>query len=93
MFKRWIGGCMTEVILDIKKWGNSLGVRLPSVIAREAHLHIDQKVKLSIVDEQIILSPVFEEVLSLDDRLAKFDSKRHGGEEMVTVESLGAEKW
>ena len=49
--------------------------------------------KLSIVDEQIILSPVFEEILSLDDRLAKFDSKRHGGEEMVTAKPLGAEKW
>lgn len=44
---------MTEVTLDIKRWGNSLGVRLPSAITREAHLHIDQKVKLSIVDHQI----------------------------------------
>lgn len=84
---------MTEVTLDIKQWGNSLGVRLPSAIAREAHLHIDQKVKLSIVDHQIILSPVLEEPLSLEDRLAKFDPKRHGGESMVTAEPLGSEKW
>ena len=84
---------MTEVTLDIEKWGNSLGVRLPSAIAREAHLHVDQKVRLSIVDEQIILSPVLEEILSLDDRLATFDSKRHGGESMVAAEPLGAEKW
>lgn len=84
---------MTEVTLDIKKWGNSLGVRLPSAIAREAHLHLDQKVKLSIVDEKIILSPVLEEVLSLDERLAKFDSKRHAGEAMVATELLGAESW
>lgn len=32
---------MTEVTLDIKKWGNSLGVRLPAAIAREANLHSD----------------------------------------------------
>jgi antitoxin MazE len=83
---------MTEVTLDIKRWGNSLGVRLPSAIAREAHLHIDQKVKLSIVDHQIILSPVLENPLSLEDRLAKFDPKRHGGESMVTTEPLGSEK-
>mgnify|MGYP002700666085 CR=1 FL=1 len=84
---------MTEVTLDIKQWGNSLGVRLPSAIAREAHLHIDQKVKLSIVDNQIILSPVLEKTVSLEDRLAMFDSKRHGGESMVAAESLGVEKW
>ena len=84
---------MTEVTLGIKKWGNSLGVRLPSAIAREAHLHVDQKVKLSIVDEKIILSPVLDEVLTLDDRLAKFDPKRHGGEDMVADKPLGAEKW
>ena len=28
---------MAEVVLDIKQWGNNLGVRLPAVIAREAH--------------------------------------------------------
>jgi len=75
-----VGACMTEVTLGIKKWGNGLGVRLPSAIAREARLHVDQKVKLSIVDEKIILSPVLDEVLALDDRLARFDPKRHGGE-------------
>jgi len=84
---------MTEVTLDIKRWGNSLGVRLPSAIAREVHLHVDQKVKLSIVDGQVVLSPVLEDVLSLDDRLATFDPKRHGGESMVAAEPLDAEKW
>ena len=27
---------MTEVVLDLKTWGNSLGVRLPAAIARAA---------------------------------------------------------
>ena len=27
---------MTEVVLDLKTWGNSLGVRLSSAIARAA---------------------------------------------------------
>ncbi len=84
---------MTEIILGIKQWGNSLGVRLPAAIAREAHLHLDQKVKLSIVDQQIILSPVLEETLSLEERLANFDPKCHSGEEMVTTQRLGSERW
>ena len=28
---------MSEAVLDIKKWGNNLGVRLPAAVARAAH--------------------------------------------------------
>ena len=34
---------MAEVVLDIKQWGNNLGVRLPATIAREARLCDDQR--------------------------------------------------
>ncbi len=83
---------MTEVILDIKTWGNNLGVRLPAVIARAAHLHVNQRVKLSVVDNQVVITPV-EEPLTLEERLAKFDPIRHGGEVMATSQRLGAEQW
>ena len=49
---------MTEVILHIKQWGNNLGVRLPAVIVREAHVHADQQVKLTVASGQIIITPV-----------------------------------
>ncbi len=88
-----IGSNMTEVTLDIKKWGNSLGVRLPAVIAREAHLHTDQRVRISIIDKQIIITPVVSEQLTLEQRLASFDPMIHGGEVMSVSEHLGAEKW
>ena len=39
---------MSEVILDIKQWGNNLCVSLPAAIAREAHVHADQQVKLTM---------------------------------------------
>ncbi len=84
---------MTEVTLDIKKWGNSLGVRLPAVIAREAHLHSDQRVRLSIIDKQIILTPIVNEKLTLEERLANFDPIVHGGEVMSVSEPIGVEKW
>ena len=38
---------MTDVVLDIKQWGNNLGVRLPAAIARAAHLHAHQPKKIS----------------------------------------------
>jgi len=84
---------MTEVVLDIKQWGNNLGVRLPAAIAREAHIHVHQRVRLSVANGQIIITPVLDEPLTLEQRLANFDPARHGGEVMATVQKLGAEQW
>ena len=84
---------MTEVVLDIKQWGNNLGVRLPVAIAREAHLKAHQSVRLTVVDGQIIITPVVNKPLTLEKRLAGFDPKRHSGEAMATQQRLGAEQW
>ncbi|MDP1614241.1 MAG: AbrB/MazE/SpoVT family DNA-binding domain-containing protein, partial [Methylococcales bacterium] len=64
---------MAEVILDIKQWGNNLGVRLPAAIAREAQVHADQQVKLTVSGGQIIITPVQDKPLTLEQRLAQFD--------------------
>lgn len=71
---------MTEAVLDIKQWGNSLGVRLPAAVAREAHLHADQRVRVSVEGEQVIITPITAAPLTLAQRLAHFDPARHGGE-------------
>lgn len=84
---------MTEVVLDIKQWGNNLGVRLPLAIARAAHLKAHQSVRLTVVDGQIIITPVFNKPLTLEQRLADFDPERHGGEAMAAPQRLGAEQW
>ena len=84
---------MKEIILDIKQWGNNLGVRLPAAIVREAQVHVDQRVRLSVVDNQILITPISEEPLTLEQRLAHFDTARHGGEVMPSEQPLGAEKW
>lgn len=84
---------MTKVTLNIKKWGNNLGVRLPAAIAREADLHTDQQVQITVVDKKIIITPLIEQDLSLQQRLDNFDPAQHGGEAMSSEQSLGAEKW
>lgn len=81
-----------EAVLDLKQWGNNLGVRLPMVVARAAHLHVNQRVRVSVEDGRVIITPVDDAVPTLEQRLAKFDPARHGGEAMAT-EALGAEKW
>jgi antitoxin MazE len=84
---------MTEVVLDLKTWGNSLGVRLPAAIARAANLHLDQRVRLSVVDGQVIITPIFNEPLTLEELLEKFDPEVYTGEAMQTAQRLGAEQW
>ena len=83
---------MTEIVLDIKQWGNNLGVHLPLVIAREVNLKAHQSVRLTVVDGQIII-PIINKRLTLEQRLADFDPKRHGGEVMAAPQRLGTEQW
>ncbi len=84
---------MTEAVLDIKQWGNNLGVRLPAAVAREAHLHVDQRVRVSVEGGQVVIRPVTNVHLTLEQRLARFDPARHGGEVVTASQALGAERW
>jgi antitoxin MazE len=83
---------MTEAVLSIKHWGNNLGVRLPQAVAREAHLHADQQVRISVEGGRVIIEPLPAAALSLEDRLKRFDPVRHGAEVMAAP-ALGAERW
>ena len=84
---------MAEAVLDIKQWGNNLGVRLPAAVAREAHLHVDQRVRVSVEGDHVVIRPVDSSRLTLAQRLSAYDPRRHGGEQMVTTKALGAERW
>lgn len=83
---------MVEVFLDIKQWGNSLGIRIPASLAREAHLRLDQRVRISVEDGNLVITPVANTPLTLEQRLARFDPARHGGEVMASP-AIGAERW
>lgn len=83
---------MAEALLDIKHWGNSLGVRLPAAVARAARLHVDQRVRIEVEGGRVVITPLRDEPLSLEQRLARFDPARHGGEAMAT-DAVEAERW
>ena len=83
---------MTEAILDIKQWGNNLGVRLPAAVARAANLRVDQRVRITVKGRHVIITPVAEAPLTLAQRLELFDPARHGGETM-SAPLAGAERW
>jgi antitoxin MazE len=84
---------MAEAVLDIKQWGNNLGVRLPAAVAREAHLHVHQRVRVSVEGDQVVIKPFDALRLTLEQRVAAYDVKRHSGEQMTATQTLGAERW
>lgn len=83
---------MAEAVLDLKQWGNNLGVRLPAAVARQAKLSVDQRVRITVQGSQVIITPVPTDPLTLEQRLALFDPARHGGEAMTDA-SVGVERW
>ncbi|WP_018882265.1 MULTISPECIES: AbrB/MazE/SpoVT family DNA-binding domain-containing protein [unclassified Thioalkalivibrio] len=83
---------MAETRLNIKRWGNNLGVRLPAAIARAAHLEADQSVIVSVEGNQIVIRPETTPSMSLEERLKGFDPDKHSGEAMCT-DVIGNERW
>ena len=83
---------MTEATLDIKTWGNSLGVRLPASVARAARLKPDQRVRITVEEGRVIITPQGDRPPTLAERLALFDPAVHGGDAMP-VAPVGREAW
>ena len=83
---------MAVAYLNIKKWGNSLGVRLPATIAREARLKENQKVRIETDGDRTTIRAADNSLLSLEQRLEIFDKEKLGGE-IMSAQSVGAEVW
>jgi len=83
---------MSNIDLHLRKWGNSLAVRLPAAVAREAGLKLDQLVRLEVERDCVVIRPLVAEEPTLEERLQRFDPVRHGGEAMADS-PVGAERW
>ena len=92
LYKHHHGAHPAAAVLDIKQWGNNLGVRLPAAVAREAQLRVDQRVRVSVERGVFVITPLAEAAPTLEQRLALFDPARHGGEAMASAR-IGADRW
>jgi antitoxin MazE len=80
------------MVTKIKRWGNSLAIRIPKALAATAGLHDDAPIELSIVDGNIVITPVNQPVYILKDLLAEITKENVHGE--VTIGSaVGNEAW
>ncbi len=76
--------------LKIQKWGNSLAVRIPASVARQAGFQEGQPIRISLQDSAVLVSSAGERKLSLKQKLALFDPGRHGGE-VLAARPVGRE--
>lgn len=71
---------MTSAVLKIERRSGGLGVRLPAVIVQAADRKAGQQVRVSVEDEHVVIRPLCDHMPTLEQRLARFDPERQGGE-------------
>lgn len=77
--------------LKVLHWGNSLAVRIPSAVARQARLLNGQDVTVEAVDGMVVVKPKKRlPQVTLAQKLKKFDPAVHGGE-LLADGPVGAE--
>ncbi len=76
----------------VRKWGNSLALRIPKSFAIEVGLDFDTPVDLSLVDGKLIVTPAIEPALTLEHLLAQVtEDNLH--REIDTGPAMGNEAW
>ena len=76
----------------VQKWGNSLALRIPKAFADQIGIEPDSAVDISLVDGELIISPVITPKIILDELLADVTQENLHGE-VDTGPSVGHESW
>jgi antitoxin MazE len=76
----------------IRKWGNSLGLRIPRSYAAEARVGEGATVDLSVANGQLLVRPLRVRRYSLNALLRKV-SRRNLHGEIKTGRAVGRETW
>lgn len=76
----------------IRKWGNSLAVRIPTTFAKELAVSAGTLVEMTVEDGKIILSPIKEPEYTLEE-LMKAVTKANMHPETDWGAPMGREAW
>jgi antitoxin MazE len=76
----------------IRRWGNSLAIRIPKAVAADAGLAFHTVVDVALVDGKVVVTPMSGERFTLDQLLSGVtDDNLHG--ESTTGTAAGQEIW
>jgi antitoxin MazE len=76
----------------VKKWGNSLAVRIPKPLAEDAEVKEGTVLNLAVADGKVVATPVAKRKLSLKEMLAKVNRKNLHSE-IDSGSAVGREIW
>jgi antitoxin MazE len=76
----------------IAKWGDSLGIQIPSAIAKEIDLKEGMQVVVSIVDDKLVIQPERRKKYTLEELLEGM-TPEHCHSEVDMGEPVGNEIW
>jgi antitoxin MazE len=76
----------------VRKWGNSLALRIPKSFASEVGLKSDSPVEVSMEDGKLVIAPVSNAQLTLKQLLAKV-TPENIHHEIETGPAIGNEIW
>ena len=76
----------------VQRWGNSLAVRIPKLLADEAGLKDNSPVQLALRDNLLVVVPIRKPAISLDALLAQVTTNNLHSE-VQTGPAVGGEAW
>lgn len=76
----------------VRKWGNSLALRIPSGLAEDAHLSDGAEVDIALRDGRLVVEPVAAPEASLDELVAGITPENRHHEQFADG-PRGAEAW
>ena len=75
----------------IKKWGNSLALRIPKALAEDSRLYVGSTVDVTVQNNLLIVKSIDEEY-NLENLVSKISSE-NVHHEVMTYDSKGKEVW
>lgn len=76
----------------VQKWGNSYAVRIPKSFIKEVGLEYRADVEMTLEDGKLVIQPVQEETITLDELISKV-TKKNLHTAVDTGAPLGNEVW
>lgn len=76
----------------VKKWGNSLALRIPQTLARRMDIGPDSRVRLTLRGDSLLVTPLRRPPVRLEELLAGIKAHNQHGE-AAAGGSLGEESW
>jgi len=76
----------------VQKWGNSLALRIPKVLALDAHIKEGSLIEIAVSNGEIVAKPTMKAVFDLKELVRQITPKNVHGE-VKTGKPIGRESW